>query len=290
MLAPSPRRRFALAIRGYAAVGLFCVALLALRLVATGLTSTETLILSAILASPLALALFWEHLKGLKVGELEVRLAEVSLPIDVELAAAVQDLKGSETQELVETISAAIGRSDLRLVQVNLRSTPYWWSTRMFLLAALADEYTHIERLVFVEQDAARIYVGMTTPRIVRRTLGRQFPDYEQAFQKLQAAVQAGNTPARTEVQNIGYQWPGVFPRPEAQIKLLVSTAQFHEWFGDSLLTESRDWDGSPATAKLYAKILTCTTDYVPLLNGKRLEKVVNRNELARRVAETALM
>jgi hypothetical protein len=290
MLILSPRQRLAIATRGYAVVAIFCLALLALRLVAAGLSPTETLILSAILATPLALALFWEYIKGFKLGQVEITLAEVSLPIDIDLAVAVQEQHGSQTPALVQTIAAAIERRDFRFVQVNLHSSPYWWSTRLFLLAALADEYTDIERLVFVEQDAARIYLGMASPHAVRRALEQRFPDYKQKFRNVQDTVIAGNLPSRMQVENIGYGWSSSFlPNPEEQVRVLVTPTELREWLGEVLVTDARDWDGSPATRALYAKILTCRADYVPLLRGQRLEKVVSSNDLARRIAESAL-
>jgi hypothetical protein len=286
---PSTRQRFAIAIRSYVIVVIFCLALLSLRLVAVGLSPPETLIVSALLAAPLALGLFWEHIKGFKLGPVEITLAELSLPIDIELSVAVQEQQGSQTQALVQTIAVAIERRNLLLVQVNLRSTPYWWSTRLFLLAALAEEYTGIERLVFVEQDADRIYLGMAAPHAVRRALGQRFPDYKQTFRKLQDAVIAGGHFARKQVEDISYLWPSSLSSPEEQVKVLVTAAELREWLGEALATDAREWDGSPATRRIFSKILTCETDYVPLLRGQHLEKIVNRNDLGRRIAEIAL-
>ena len=289
MPVPSPSERFAIATRGYAIVAVFGVCLLGLRSADADLSSPETLILSGILCSPLALALFWEYIKGFKLGEVEITLAEVALPIDIELAEAVQEQESSRTPALVETIAAAIKQRDLRLVQVNLRGTPYWWSTRVFLLAALAEEYTAIERLVFVEQDAARIYLGMATPHAVRLALRQRFPDYEQSFRQAQAPVLAGNQPAQEQVEQIGYQWSASFRSPEEQERVLVTATELRDWLGEVLIADYREWDGSPATRALYAKILTSNMDYVPLLQGQRLEMVVSAKDLARRIAESAM-
>lgn len=284
---PSRRRRLLIATRTYVVVAVFGLALLLLRLLNVDLSSTETFILAALLAAPLALALFWEHIKGFKIGEMEITLAEFSLPIDITLAEAVQELQGSQTYQLVQIIASAIDRRDLRLVQVNLRSKPYWWSTRLFLLAALADEYTAIERLVFVDQDSAKVFLGLAAPHAVRRKLEERFPDYHQFFRRAQD--NAGNVLPRAQVESIGSQWPGMFPVLEKDVMVPVTAAELREWLGDALCTEARDWDGAPATPELYAKILTAKTEYVPLLRGTRLELVVNGNDLARRIAESAL-
>ena len=60
-------QRLAIAARAYAVVVLFGLGVLALRHFASSLSQTEILILSGLLAAPLVLALFWEHLKGFKV-------------------------------------------------------------------------------------------------------------------------------------------------------------------------------------------------------------------------------
>src|SRR5205823_2102228 len=108
IVAPSPWQRLSIAARGYLVVVLVGLAVLALRRVPAGFSQTERLVLSALVAAPLALALFWEHIKGFKIGQLEVTLAEVSPRIDVELAAAVQEQQGSTTLALVQTVAAAI--------------------------------------------------------------------------------------------------------------------------------------------------------------------------------------
>jgi hypothetical protein len=153
-----------IAAAGYAVLALAAIAFFSLGKLPMELTHTHRLIISAVAVTPVLLALLWEHLKGFKVGQVEITLNEVAPTVDVELASAMQDLRGSETPALAQAISVAADRADLKLVEVNLRSKPYWWSTRLFLLAALVEEYTRIERLIFVEGDAARRYVGMASP------------------------------------------------------------------------------------------------------------------------------
>jgi len=64
----------------------------------------------------LLFALLWEHLKGFKVGEIEITLNEVTSPVNFELASNFQELEGSATPTLVKAISGAISRKDLKLV------------------------------------------------------------------------------------------------------------------------------------------------------------------------------
>lgn len=309
----SQKRRLLIAAVGYGVVALFAGALLLLRHHYPALSSTERIIFSAVAVAPLVLALLWEHLKGFKVGEIEITLAQVAPRVDFDLAGNFQELQGSGTPALVQAISSAIVRKDLDLLAVNLRSTPYWWSTRLYLLAALASEYTNIQRLIFVEQDAARIYVGMASPAAVRRALARRFPYLESAFQEVQRICRTGASSLEQEVSNFGYQWPGmqfevdpakytetcpqcksaVYERkslPEQDVRQLVQALELREWLGDVLETGSRDWDGKPASPGLFARIMTCDLSYVPLLlYGQRLEKVVSRSDLAQHIAISSM-
>jgi hypothetical protein len=263
---------------------------------------TQHLILSGVAVAPLMLALLWEHLKGVKVGQVEITLNEVTPTLHFELASQIQNLEASVTPALGAAMRAAVGRSEFKLVEINLRSTPYWWSTRVYLLAALAEEYTNIERLVFVEQDAARVFVGIAAPAAVRKAFARTFPDLQRVFRSIQQNVLDNFKPTDlvTEVEAIINQWStqplftpivqGVAtPVLEKDVKQLTTPANLRHWLSNALETESRQWSGRPPTHGLYGKVLSCSIPYVPLLNGQRLETVVNRGELAEKLAASVV-
>ncbi len=250
--------------------------------------------------APLVLALLWEHLKGVKVGQVEITLTEVAPKLHVELATQIQALEASVTFVLTNAMAAAIGNDEFRLVEINLRTTPYWWSTRLYLLAALAQEYTNIGRLVFVELDAARVFVGIAAPAAARRALAKMFPDYETVFREIQQSVIAARwTDLVSEMQAVVNQWSTsfVFTPPaggaakvsEKDVRQLTASPQLLEWLGGALETESRQWSGKLPTNSLYGKILSCANPYVPLLNGVRLEMVINRAELASKLAASVV-
>jgi hypothetical protein len=265
----------------------------------TALSETEQLIASAVFVAPLLIGLVWDRLKGLKIGELELAFRDSTPSIDVELASAVQDLRGlSYTPHLIEAINAAMDREDIKLSEVNLHSTPYWWSTRLFLLAALAEEYTTIARLVFVEGDDARRYVGMASPRVVRQSLELRFPYMGVAFRTLVGNCRPANPGKKAEVQCVGEQWQHFQFQPdpndtktyeEKDIKQLVDATQLTALLQGVLETSSRRWRGGLASRRLYARIMTCDLAFVPLLSGRRLEKIVDRCALSIRIASSAL-
>ncbi len=300
MSTPTWKDRFKIAVVSYAVLAVAAIVFLALGKSSAPPTFAQKLTLSALAAAPIALSLLWEYIKGVKVGGVEFALKEVVAEVSFEMASAFQELQGSATPDLVNAITKAIQQSDLKIVAVNLRSSPYWWSTRLYFISALAEEFTRIERIVFLEKDAQRSYIGMASPTTVRRALAAHFPDYERVFREVMNNTTISPPNPVQQVGNIGYYWPAqtfrVTPEPgaaataavllpEPDARKLVSPELLSKWLGNGLETESRSWDGSPASRALYAKILTCTGQYVPLLNGRRLEQVVNRFELALKLA-----
>jgi hypothetical protein len=296
----SALQRGLIALAGYGVLAIFASIYGVLRRESSTLTTTQALVISGVAVAPLVLALLWEHLKGVKVGQVEITLTEVSPKLHVELATQIQALEASVTVVLTNAMAAAIGNKEFRLVEINLRTTPYWWSTRLYLLAALAQEYTNIERLVFVELDAARVFVGIAAPAAARRALAKMFPDYETVFREIRQSVIAARWPDLvSEMQAVVNQWSTsfVFTAPaggaakvsEKDVRQLTASPQLLEWFGGALETESRQWSGKLPTNSLYGKILSCANPYVPLLNGVRLEMVVNRAELASKLAASVV-
>jgi hypothetical protein len=290
-------RRLQIAGAGYVVVTIFAAAFWALQQF-KGMSSTDRLILSAAAVAPILLALLWERIKGLKVGEVEITMIEVTLPIDIVLASAIQDLPSaleSQVSDLVQVVGPALDSDKLKIVEINLRDGSYWWSTRLHLLAALADEYTSIDRLIFVEQNDARKYLGMASPSAVRKALAGRFFEIERAFREIQQrARELGEIPSN-HVSFIGREWSeysfrGADQDPkisayESAVKEIVTPAKLSAWLGGHLETDSREWDGGAVTSELCAKILSCHGPYVPLLNRERLEQVVDRNELSARLA-----
>ena len=297
---PTIGQRLRIAACGYAVSLVFGLALLTFHRMVRTLSPTEQLLMATAVALPLALALLWERLSKVKFGEVEITLVEVTPKIDFELANAIQDSRGSNTLQLITLIKTAIQSNGMELMEVNLRSKPYWWSTRLYLLAALAEEFTTVERLVFVQQQEARLYLGMASPRSVREALARKLPAVETVFRDMFASAGKGSTDPVEQVQTICYQWEQQSfmamndhgarePVPEAAFKELVSGSNLFEWLGGSLETESREWDGSLPGRELYGKILSCDGTFVALVRCGRLERVVSKHALAQKIARSVL-
>jgi hypothetical protein len=292
----SVRRRFRVVGAGYAVVVVFLVSLGVVRLVWPTLVVWAALALAAAVAAPLALAMIYDRLTGLKTPWFELTLAAVTvMTVTVEApeepAAAVQQMKSSATRELVEYLSDVIGHGGIEAAQVNLGREPYWWSTRLYLLAALAADYTKIQRLIFVTGGAERRYIGMAPPAGVRTLLAARFPPYEQAYENLQANMDRLQ-PSAGQVRDIAYRWPTILENEvgsnEESVKEFVTEDCLRGWLDVELDPSRVEWDGLPENAIFY-KVLNRDVDYVALVESGRFDRVVNRASLAMSIATSAL-
>jgi hypothetical protein len=207
-------------------------------------------------AAPLALGLVWQRLATLKLFGVEVSLSHVTVSIDEKMLAAFSHKQYFSGEEhLIEPIHRAIVKPEIQLIEVNLHTQPYWWSTRLFLLAALADVHSTVSEFVFVEGDAERIYVGMISPRNLRTSMAMQFPELEVTFQQIHRGIQTELGLASSSADQVGrivHKWTESFN--EEALKILVTRQLLSSWLnagGGKLETDYLKWDGGPDSALL---------------------------------------
>jgi hypothetical protein len=288
------RRPAGIALVCYSIVIVFGVTYGIVRAVSAGTSDSPAVIWGVCLAGPLALAFVWDRLSGVKVLGVELTLAHAFVPVDTTLATA---LSASEQQyfsgapEILELIDKVVGDPDIELLEVNLRTTEYWWSTRLYLQAALAEDYTSIRRLVFVDGDESRRYVGMASPRRVRNALA-QFEglDLDSAYRLAQAAP---GLPEHSKTEHIIYNWTqGIFTKGaivgnEGEVKTSLSTGLLLRTV--MLETDSVEWNSPLDSARFQALVLEKNARYVAITENGRLARVVNADAFARNVATQTL-
>jgi hypothetical protein len=153
-------RWIVVAASGYLVAGVFLLALFCLNKYRHDLSRTTQLILAAVLAGPLALAFVWRRLGRVKIFEIEIDLARATPLTDDNLAQgliSVESMSAGPSYDKVMTqqIVKALRSNTAELLQVDIGKEPGWWSTRLFLLAALAEAYTRIRQLVFLNSSEA---------------------------------------------------------------------------------------------------------------------------------------
>jgi hypothetical protein len=149
LLSLARKRRLYVLAAGYAVVAVFGL-VAAIARWGFGVSGSSALAAGAIATIPLVVALLGERITGIKAFSVEVSLAQITVPVQVDLTHAVMamaEMGPSGSPELLATFWGAI-RSQARLLRLNLRNDDYWWSTRVYLTAALATDYTKVEQLV----------------------------------------------------------------------------------------------------------------------------------------------
>jgi hypothetical protein len=148
------RRRARLLVAGYAALILFAMTAGVTRWLA-GATPRAALIAGAAVVAPLVFAYFGDRITGVKALGVEVSLAEVAVRVNVDVSSAVMIIahtSGSEPSKLGSSFESVI-RGRARMLQLDLQDDDYWWSTRLYLVASIAVDFTEVERLVHVASD-----------------------------------------------------------------------------------------------------------------------------------------
>jgi hypothetical protein len=195
---PEPRQ-VRIAVAGYAVALVFGVAGgVALRL---GASASAALVVGSLAAGPIVAAFIGQRITGVKALGVEISLVALTQSeakvagddstIAGNLSSAALD--GAETgysgnQQLVGNFETLIDEAP-KLVRVNLRGNNYWWSTRIFLVAALAQDYTGVDAFVFVKSGDEQRLVGIASTRAVRERLAAQFPVYETAYRSARTAL-----------------------------------------------------------------------------------------------------
>jgi hypothetical protein len=281
----------------YAIVGVFGATYGIVRLVSPDAPASTAVIWGICTAGPLALAFVWERLIGFKAFGVEFTLtqafAEVDRTLDIALSASEQQyFTGREA--IFRLVDHVIKNPNIELLELNLRTTQYWWSTRLYLQAALVEDYTKIKRLVFVDGDAQRRYVGMAAPGEVRRALA-QPPgvDLESAYRAIQREVRKSPLPTdHSEAREIVYRWAehtfskdgqnvnkdGQHVNEEA-VRTFMTTDLLRQ--SVALETQYVEWDRPLDSPLLQIRIVERGACFVPLTQNGRLLHVVNTETFA---------
>lgn len=286
-------RRLRILVAGYLVVAVFGL-VAAVAHWGFDASGSAALVAGAIAAAPIVVALAGDRITGIKAFSVELSIAQIAVPIQVDLTQAVMaiaEMGPSGSPELLATFRAAI-RSHARLLRLNLRNDDYWWSTRIYLAAALAADYTKVEQFVFVRGQEERLWVGMIDPATVRDRLAEVFPHYERYYRDVRKdAVGPGDagTPLDrdAEITFILMNWPGKFDWNEAQAKQIVTSDLLRQWLGTDLDTEALPH--GPLTPLLQYQVNARSRRYTALTTEGRLIAVVDKDELATRTTEEVL-
>jgi hypothetical protein len=278
-------RRLKVAAAGYLVVAVFVAGAGLARLL--GVDQYLALVVGAVMSAPLVVALVGERITGIKAFSVEISLSDVEVALEGDFSSSVMEtaeMGASASPDLLLSFQAAI-KSRSKLMRINLRDEDYWWSTRVFLVAAIALDYTDVEALVFVRSGEQRVFVGICAPRLVRVGLATEFPSYESAYRKVRAEAGAAGQPDRDRevFEILGWRWRAALQPSEADAKQIVTRENLKKWLEGDLDDESLPY--GPLNPLMRYRITTRPHRYSALTDQSRLAAIVDRDEVALRSA-----
>ncbi len=293
-------RYAAIVLTGYIAALVFVLSFLAAVQakdrfgLSSSFSEATALVIAVILTLPILLPLAWNRLTKVKVGELEIDLVEVGAQSRLALVDELSDVQRlamgpSAIPNLIDKLAIAISEAET----TNVVEVEFSWSTRLYLLAALAEDYTSIRQLIFLESrpDRERIYVGNASPAKVRHALGADNPKLVEAYQaakKMAPDPDAEGPTKRVAWIAQNFVWQFGANGGEEQVKEII-TRRFLERYL-STIGDGIEWNGGPPTGLLMYQIVCRREPYVALVkdNGQ-LKLVIDRLKLAEQVARLSL-
>lgn len=171
----------------------------------------------------------------------------------------------------------------VEFVAIRLGPTP-WWNTRLHLVAALAADFTKIR--AFVILDTAGQVLVVASPDAIRLALTKADHRLEIAYQ--QSRAQARGVPQNMQLDSITMNYPG----------------QVMSAFGNKVERDVKQVLDAPELLKLGIKdegevlqqlpgertaLLKGTTPYIVLAREGKVEGIIDREELASRMAKAGI-
>lgn len=189
---------------------------------------------------------------------------------------------GSITESLTEITKDVVRESDQRTIKIDLKTG--WWSTRLFLLAHIAQELTQIRRILITEttgdgaknatdgaQDAKgqdEVFKGLVPVDTVVSTIGAFHPELTQFANTTRRSI-APSVSIEDEVSRFINEWKERFKEENSEhniAKKNLAAGDLSRWFGHALLTRPlRIRNAQRPTGLELALVMNYPHQFVPL-------------------------
>jgi Domain of unknown function (DUF4062) len=211
--------------------------------------------------------------------EIQDRIGTIALALESGFAETLMS-GGPVRDSTLHTMKHSLATApQLAVLRVDLRNGQYWWSTRLFFLACVAEEIAATGLLIFL-QDGKK-FVGASTPATVRDRLARG----DLLLRKFEENCRRNPVDPRNidhALDQRATQWDTLFDKQaeekkEEKTRILVSTRELRRWLGPDLLQRGVE-QGRVSLAPAFLKnILDWPHPYVPVTSNGDLVMVINR-------------
>jgi hypothetical protein len=182
--------------------------------------------------------------------------------------------------EIEQKLTAALEHAgSSELLEVNLGRGRTWWSTRLYLLAALASDFVDVRQIVFLA--GKRRFVGLASPAATAGALRAAQPRIAEMYRPAHDA--------RMTIFQFSLNAGALGQGGEQAAKEWVTERRLREWLDDKLDEGRIESPIAPVTPFLLYRILDRSERYVPIVDRGELAGLVDRLDLATRVAKDVL-
>lgn len=214
-----------------------------------------------------------------------VTVAGLTNQLDLQPATALDPMTGTAEDSSAEygIEQAIINAEDRkRALKINLSTT--WWSTRLYLIAALAERLTQVRRILIVDSGMAATQGGGAPPSLEERFVGQlsigailstiesRVPALGE-FQKKLKERGVGFSDVKAEIHALLNLWREAFGDPpglhtnETSCKVDLTPELLRRWFGDLMLQQPvKITDLQRASVVDLLRLLDYPNDYVPVM------------------------
>jgi hypothetical protein len=191
---------------------------------------------------------------------------------------------------IAESLKALLNDTKtIKVLEIDLKDGQYWWSSRLFLVAALLAEYTAVECLAFLSEGDQ--FFGLASPQSVVNALSKVYPEISRAYyQTIRRPL-----PDQDVVNEVFYRLQefsialGHLPGEEAGNKGIVTLRLLRQWLGHDLLQVSVALSSETLEPPQANQILNQPFNYVALTYEGKLQSVIDRTAFATQMARRSL-
>jgi hypothetical protein len=216
-----------------------------------------------------------------------VTMAGLTNQLDLQPTAALPDGTGEAKDSSADIgITNAIMAAGDHQRALKIDVGTIWWSTRLYLVASLAQRLTQARRILVIDksdavpapagagpaQPAVERFVGQLSTSAILSTIGPKVAALGKFAEWLQARPMGYNQ-VGIEIQQLLAGWREAFGDPlgthvnEAAAKIDLTAEVLRRWFGDAMLQQPmRIADLKRASVVDILRLLDYPNDYVPVL------------------------
>jgi uncharacterized protein DUF4062 len=213
-----------------------------------------------------------------------ITMAGLTRQLDLQPATALDPMAGVAGDSSAEkgiTDSIKEAGDQRRAVKIDLKTE--WWSTRLYLIAALAERLSQVRRILIVDskprQGAApdnERFVGLLSTASIIATIGPKTAALQEFAKRVHDRPHAFNV-LEFEIHELLDQWRDAFGDPpgthakEEAAKVDLSPALLRRWFGEAMLCEPiRIADLQRSSVVDLLRLLDYPSDFVPVVTQRQ--------------------